>query len=248
MWERYRIPKPFNKRVKMIKNTITPQIFQHAVLTWYQQYGRKDLPWQQEITPYKVWLSEVMLQQTQVATVIPYFEKFIHDFPTINDLANANIEQVLSLWAGLGYYARARNLHKTAQIISHHYHGIFPSTLAALNQLPGVGRSTAGAIMALAHQKSASILDGNVKRVLARCFALNGWVGKTEILKKFWAYSEYYTPSKKIRDYTQAMMDLGAMICTRSSPDCNNCPLQKYCIAYQCQTQTNFPAKKPKKT
>lgn len=221
--------------------------FQQAVLNWYDQFGRKDLPWQHEITPYRVWLSEIMLQQTQVTTVIPYFHKFIEHFPTIDDLANANIDIVLSLWAGLGYYARARNLYKTARIISHQMQGVFPQTVDELAQLPGIGRSTAGAIIATAFQQKASILDGNVKRVLTRYFAIAGWPGEKQIHDDLWHMAESLTPNERVRDYTQAMMDLGATICTRSNPKCDECPLQAQCQGLKTGNPTQFPGKKPKK-
>ena len=222
--------------------------FRQAVLSWYDQFGRKDLPWQQEITPYKVWLSEVMLQQTQVTTVIPYFNNFIEHFPTVDKLANANLDIVLSLWAGLGYYARARNLYKTAKIVSHDMAGVFPQTVDELVQLPGIGRSTAGAIVATAFQQKASILDGNVKRVLTRFFAIEGWPGLTNIHDNLWQITEELTPTKQVRDYTQAMMDLGATVCTRSKPLCSECPLQIHCQGLKSGTPTQFPSSKPKKT
>ena len=198
------------------------------LLTWFDQFGRKDLPWQQPITPYRVWLSEVMLQQTQVVTVIPYFNKFIKQYPTAKDLANAPLDNVLSLWAGLGYYARARNLHKAAQQIDK---SGFPETLDGLVDLPGVGRSTAGAILSIAFSKSHAILDGNVRRVLARFKGIEGWTGGSAVSKQLWELSEYYTPQERVADYTQAMMDLGATVCTRSKPLCVQCPLQSTCQA-----------------
>jgi len=221
--------------------------FQQSILTWYHQFGRKNLPWQQDITPYKVWLSEIMLQQTQVSTVIPYFEKFIEIFPTVTDLANANSDVVLALWAGLGYYARARNLHKTAQIIRDQYQSKFPNTIDTLISFPGIGRSTAGAIIALAFEKKAAILDGNVKRVLARYFAISGWPGKTSVHNQLWNLAESLTPDKQISAYTQAMMDLGAMICTRTHPNCQACPLNETCVAYQNKNPHDYPGKKPQK-
>jgi len=220
-------------------------LFQAAVLNWFDQHGRKDLPWQQQITPYRVWVSEIMLQQTQVATVIPYYQNFMCRFPRLEDLANAHIDEVLPLWAGLGYYARARNLHHAAQQIQQL--GAFPQCLEGLMQLKGIGKSTAGAILSLAFQQRAAILDGNVKRVLARCFAISGWSGTAKTAKQLWSVSETYTPETRVADYTQAMMDLGATICTRSHPKCDYCPLQKNCLAYQQQRISEFPTKKPKK-
>ncbi len=200
--------------------------FSAQVLDWYDKYGRKTLPWQIDKTPYKVWLSEVMLQQTQVATVIPYFERFMARFPTVTDLANAPLDEVLHLWTGLGYYARARNLHKAAQQVATLHGGKFPETFEEVAALPGVGRSTAGAILSLSLGKHFPILDGNVKRVLARCYAVSGWPGKKEVENKLWSLSEQVTPAVGVERFNQAMMDLGAMICTRSKPKCSLCPLQ----------------------
>ncbi len=175
--------------------------FSAQVLDWYDKYGRKTLPWQIEKTPYKVWLSEVMLQQTQVATVIPYFERFMARFPTITDLANAPLDEVLHLWTGLGYYARARNLHKAAQQVATRHNGKFPETFDEVADLPGVGRSTAGAILSLSLGKHFPILDGNVKRVLARCYAVDGWPGKKEVEKRLWEISEAVTPAKGVERF-----------------------------------------------
>lgn len=218
--------------------------FQQAVLSWFQQYGRHDLPWQQNASPYRVWVSEIMLQQTQVATVIPYFEKFIQRFPDVEALAQANSDEVLQYWAGLGYYARARNLHRSAQLIMQQYAGSFPNNSDQLQALPGIGRSTAGAILALAFGQRAAILDGNVKRVLARVHRVAGWPGKTETLQKLWQLAEQYTPSDAPAAYTQAMMDLGATICTRSRPKCNICPLATICAAHEIGQETAYPERK----
>jgi len=207
---------------------MAPEKFQFQILKWFDQFGRKDLPWQHPATPYRVWLSEVMLQQTQVVTVIPYFNKFISQYPTIADLAEAPLDDVLSLWAGLGYYARARNLHKTAQIIAA---SGFPESLDELVALPGIGRSTAGAVLSIAFNSSHAILDGNVRRVLARFKALEGWTGGSLVSKQLWDISELYTPKLRAADYTQAMMDLGATLCTRSKPRCAQCPLKAECMA-----------------
>src|SRR5690606_6541720 len=206
--------------------------FAQRVLVWFDQHGRKHLPWQQGITPYRVWLSEIMLQQTQVATVIPYFERFIARFPDVQSLAAAPIDDVLHLWTGLGYYARARNLHRCAQTIVRDYGGEFPASVAALSELPGIGRSTAGALASIAHQQRAAILDGNVKRVLARHHAIDGWPGTTQTLSQLWQFAEQHTPDKRSDHYTQAMMDLGATVCTRSKPACDHCPVADSCIAY----------------
>jgi A/G-specific adenine glycosylase len=221
--------------------------FSRKVLTWFARHGRKDLPWQQHISPYRVWISEIMLQQTQVQTVIPYFNRFIKRFPTVASLARAREDEVLHLWTGLGYYARARNLHKTAQIIQKDFKGKFPTDLITLQSLPGIGRSTAGAILSLSMQVSAAILDGNVKRVLARTHAIAGYPGKSEIAEKLWQLAEQYTPKENVAAYTQAMMDIGAMICTRSKPQCGKCPLQKICVAHQQGQELIYPGKKPRK-
>ena len=218
------------------------------VLKWFDHSGRKDLPWQQDINPYRVWLSEIMLQQTQVTTVIPFFEKFIATLPTIEDLAAASEDQVLHLWTGLGYYSRARNLHKTAQRVCSEQSGRLPHTVEELCDLPGIGRSTAGAIVSIAFQQPAAILDGNVKRVLARFHSVEGWPGQSHVLKTLWQYSEAHSPSQRVADYSQAMMDLGATLCTRSKPACPLCPLKKDCTAYRQSKQQDYPGKKPRKT
>ncbi|WP_312630010.1 A/G-specific adenine glycosylase [Scandinavium sp.] len=222
--------------------------FSAQVLDWYDKYGRKTLPWQTEKTPYKVWLSEVMLQQTQVATVIPYFERFMARFPTVTDLANAPLDEVLHLWTGLGYYARARNLHKAAQQVATLHNGKFPETFDEVADLPGVGRSTAGAVLSLSLGKHFPILDGNVKRVLARCYAIDGWPGKKDVEKKLWEISEDVTPAKGVERFNQAMMDLGAMVCTRSKPKCELCPLNSGCKAWASHSWAQYPGKKPKQT
>lgn len=209
--------------------------------------GRHNLPWQKKQTAYRVWLSEIMLQQTQVSTVIPYFDKFIKKYQTISDLANADIDEILKLWEGLGYYSRARNLHKTALIVSSDLAGRFPKTVNGLMALPGIGRSTAGAILSLAFQIPTPILDGNVKRVLTRYHAITGWPGDTKTEKKLWVFAEKYTPSVQIRNYTQAIMDLGATLCKRSTPSCSKCPLSSDCVAYNEAIVSKFPEKKVKK-
>ncbi|AJI96076.1 A/G-specific adenine glycosylase [Yersinia ruckeri] len=224
------------------------QQFAQVVLDWYQRYGRKTLPWQQDKTPYQVWLSEVMLQQTQVATVIPYFQRFLARFPDVRTLAAAPLDEVLHLWTGLGYYARARNLHKAAQTIVTKHQGEFPTTFDEIADLPGIGRSTAGAILSLALGQHFPILDGNVKRVLARCYAVDGWPGKKEVEKRLWQISGEVTPAKGVGQFNQAMMDLGAMVCTRSKPKCALCPLNAGCIAYANHSWSQYPGKKPKQT
>jgi A/G-specific adenine glycosylase len=225
---------------------MSPLLFQQQVLAWFDLHGRKDLPWQQAISPYRVWLSEIMLQQTQVTTVIPYFNAFIEQFPTIEHLAKAPLDQVLHQWSGLGYYARGRNLHKAAQLIV--AQGCFPETLDELVALPGIGISTAGAILSIVFKKSEPILDGNVKRVLARFKAVNGWPGNSQVNKTLWTISAQLTPIARVADYTQAMMDLGATICTRSKPACDRCPLESHCLARQQGLVSLLPTPKPRKT
>lgn len=218
------------------------------VLTWFDHSGRKDLPWQKDINPYRVWLSEIMLQQTQVSTVIPYFETFTHTFPTVKVLANASEDEVLHLWTGLGYYSRARNLLKTAQQVCSDHRGTFPDDVETLCTLPGIGRSTAGAIVSIAFRRPAPILDGNVKRVLARHGAVAGWPGRSTVLNELWALANAYLPSNRADNYSQAMMDLGATLCTRSKPDCNRCPLENDCLAKSQDNASDFPGKKPRKS
>ena len=222
--------------------------FARSVLTWYAKFGRKTLPWQQQKTLYGVWLSEVMLQQTQVATVIPYYQRFIDTFPTITALADAPLDEVLHLWTGLGYYARARNLHKAAQTIRDQYQGEFPTEFQQVWDLSGVGRSTAGAVLSSCLNAPYPILDGNVKRVLARCFAIDGWPGEKKTEDRLWQLSTQVTPTTEVADFNQAMMDLGAMVCSRSKPKCDLCPLNQQCQAYRQQSWSQYPSKKPKKT
>ncbi|MEZ8825560.1 A/G-specific adenine glycosylase [Vibrio amylolyticus] len=221
--------------------------FANAILEWYDAYGRKSLPWQQNKTAYSVWLSEIMLQQTQVATVIPYYERFLERFPTVVDLANAKQDEVLHLWTGLGYYARARNLHKAAQIVATDYHGEFPTVLEELNALPGIGRSTAAAILSSVYKQPHAILDGNVKRTLARSFAVDGWPGQKKVENRLWEIAEKLTPSSSVDKYNQAMMDMGAMVCTRSKPKCTLCPVETLCVANKQDNPLEYPGKKPKK-
>lgn len=229
----------------MMEILVTP--FAQQILTWYHQYGRKHLPWQQHKTAYKVWLSEIMLQQTQVATVIPYFERFLEEFPDIVSLADADIDQVLHHWTGLGYYARARNLHKAAQMVRDEHNGEFPTEFEHVLALPGVGRSTAGAILSSVYNQPHAILDGNVKRVLARANAVEGWPGKKTVENQLWAIAELHTPDTEVEHYNQAMMDMGAMLCTRSKPKCTLCPVQKLCVANKNNNPLDYPGKKPKK-
>ena len=226
---------------------MTPSAFQTAVLDWYDQHGRKDLPWQQDISPYRVWVSEIMLQQTQVSTVIPYFERFMATFPDVQALAAADTDAVLHHWTGLGYYARARNLHKAARQVVSDHNGVFPEDVTRLSELPGIGRSTAGAIASISMGLRAPILDGNVKRVLARFHAVAGYPGKTAVARELWTLAERYTPDTRVRDYTQVMMDLGATVCTRSRPACDRCPLAGHCQAHALGRETEFPGRKPRK-
>jgi len=217
------------------------------LLPWFKQNGRKDLPWQVQPDAYRVWLSEIMLQQTQVTTVIPYFERFVASFPGLKQLADASLDEVLQHWAGLGYYARARNLHKTAIIVRDEYQGELPTNLDDLVVLPGIGRSTAGAILSLAHGQYAPILDGNVKRVLARVYQVEGWPGKTATMKQLWSLAEEQTPPQNVNYYNQAIMDLGAMVCRRTSPACDACPLTTLCGSFESSTQALYPESRPKK-
>ncbi|MBL1277178.1 MAG: A/G-specific adenine glycosylase [Ectothiorhodospiraceae bacterium] len=234
--------------IKISKNkAVSAKAFSQSVLGWFDEHGRKHLPWQQEKSAYRVWVSEIMLQQTQVTTVIPYFEAFMARFPTVATLADAPLDAVLGLWAGLGYYARARNLHKAAQVVRDEHGGEFPVRFDEVLALPGIGRSTAGAILSLALNQHHAILDGNVKRVLARVFTEPGWPGKTAVAEKLWRHSEYLTPAKRVADFNQAMMDLGASICSRSRPRCEACPLKESCRAYAEGQQSDYPGKKPKK-
>ncbi len=221
--------------------------FSKRVLDWAQKHGRKQLPWQQDRSAYRVWVSEIMLQQTQVDTVIPYFEKFMQRFSTVIELADAQQDEVLHYWSGLGYYARARNLHKAAQSIRDNNKGEFPTDIDEVIALPGIGRSTAGAILSLSFNQQHTILDGNVKRVLARHQAIEGWPGIPANEKKLWAIAEHLTPGNHCAEYTQAMMDLGATLCKRSKPECAQCPVQDDCLAFEKDLQHELPHSKPKK-
>jgi A/G-specific adenine glycosylase len=219
--------------------------FAQRVLAWFDQHGRSGLPWQQDTGPYQVWVSEIMLQQTRVATVIPYYQRFMQRFPGLQALADASEDELLHHWSGLGYYARARNLHRAARIVCDQYGGRFPTELEQVQSLPGIGRSTAGAILSLALGQRQPILDGNVKRVLARCFAVPGWPGESAVVKRLWALAERHTPEQRVGAYNQAMMDLGATLCTRSRPDCGRCPLAEPCLARARGEQDLYPGRKP---
>lgn len=226
----------------------TQSKFSQQLLHWFDQHGRHDLPWQKEKTPYRVWVSEIMLQQTQVSTVIPYFERFMNRFATVEELAAAETDQVLHLWTGLGYYARARNLHKAAKAVVEKYDGAVPNTVEALSELDGIGLSTAGAIAALAMNVRAPILDGNVKRVLTRYHCIGGWPEQSAVKKELWSIAESLTPNERVADYTQAIMDLGATVCSRSKPNCTACPFQNECEAYRQNRIAEFPGKKAKRS
>lgn len=221
--------------------------FSKTILHWFDEHGRKDLPWQLNKTPYSVWVSEIMLQQTQVTTVIPYYLKFMQRFPSVQSLAEAPVDDVLHHWTGLGYYARARNLHKAAQKIMGEFNGIFPTNIEDVVALPGVGRSTAGAVLSLSLGQSHAILDGNVKRVLSRFHGVEGWAGNKKVELVLWEHAESNTPNARVADYNQAMMDMGATLCTRSKPQCGHCPLAANCFAKMHSRQADFPGKKPKK-
>lgn len=221
--------------------------FAARLLTWFDACGRHDLPWQHPRTPYRVWLSEIMLQQTQVQVVIPYFERFVAALPDVAALAAAPLDEVLALWSGLGYYARARNLHAAAKACVERHAGELPRDPDALVALPGIGRSTAGAILAQAWGDRAAILDGNVKRVLARVHGVEGWPGTPAIEKQLWQIAEAHLPSTRLADYTQAQMDFGATLCTRHDPACVVCPLQDDCIALREGRVADLPTPKPGK-
>lgn len=215
--------------------------FSRRLLVWYDRHGRKALPWKRKRDAYRIWVSEIMLQQTQVSTVIPYFARFIERFPDVRALARARLDSVLHLWTGLGYYARARNLHKAAKQIVAEHDGVFPRDIEAVQALPGIGRSTASAILAFAYGERHAILDGNVKRVLARYHAIDTPVNQRATEEKMWRLAEQHTPRTRVADYTQAVMDLGATVCRRAKPDCANCPIQRGCAAYRLGTVEKFP-------
>jgi A/G-specific adenine glycosylase len=226
--------------------TLEPGIIARRLLPWFRRHGRHDLPWQRDPTPYRVWISEVMLQQTQVATAIPYYQRFLRRFPDTATLAAARLDDVLGLWAGLGYYARGRNLHRAAREIVARHGGKLPRTLEGLLSLPGIGRSTAGAILALSRGERHAILDGNVKRVLTRHFGVDGYPGTPAVERRLWALSEACTPSTRVAEYTQAVMDLGATVCTRTRPACLLCPVNADCVARERGLQDRLPAPRPR--
>ena len=220
--------------------------FSKRLLKWYDHHGRKSLPWQRDRDPYRVWLSEIMLQQTQVTAVIPYFERFTERFPDIATLAASPVDEVMQYWSGLGYYARARNLHQASKRIVDEHGGKFPVTLDQVMALPGIGRSTAGAILAFCFDQHQAIMDGNVKRVLTRYFRIAGYPGKQGVAQQLWLLAETLTPKKRVADYTQAIMDLGAMVCRRRA-DCERCPMQSGCQAFAAGEANQYPTPKPKK-
>jgi len=222
--------------------------FSERLLNWFKQHGRHDLPWQHPREPYRVWLSEIMLQQTQVKTVIPYFERFINEFPNIAKLAQATQDEVLHLWTGLGYYARGRNLHKAAQKIMEDHAGVFPKFYDDILALPGIGPSTSAAILAQAFNQPSTILDGNVKRVLTRFHAISGWPGEKKIETQLWAHAKQHTPNHSAADYTQAIMDLGATVCSRSKPSCEICPINQDCTANAQGNPKDYPTSKKRST
>jgi A/G-specific adenine glycosylase len=224
---------------------MTDADFAPRLLAWHDRAGRRDLPWQRERTPYRVWVSEVMLQQTRVETVVPYFERFLARFPDVGALADAPLDEVLRLWSGLGYYARARNLHRAAGAVRERHGGEFPTGIEAVAALPGVGRSTAGAILALALGQRHPILDGNVKRVLARYHAVPGWPGEARVARQLWTLADRHTPGARVADYTQAVMDLGAIVCTRARPRCAECPVRSGCRAEAEGRVASLPAPRP---
>jgi len=221
--------------------------FSHAIIVWQKEHGRHDLPWQNTTDPYAIWVSEIMLQQTQVTAVIGYYAKFMYRFPTILALADATQENVLQCWSGLGYYSRARNLHSAAQKVKDDFNGVFPENFDDILRLPGIGRSTSAAISTFALNAPQPILDGNVKRVFARHFLLEGWPGSPAIEKKMWEIAECENPADDAIAYTQGLMDLGATICTRSKPKCNLCPLNASCIAFATDKTLTLPTPKPRK-
>ncbi|MBF8176492.1 A/G-specific adenine glycosylase [Herminiimonas contaminans] len=221
--------------------------FSADVITWQKQHGRHALPWQNTRDAYRVWLSEIMLQQTQVAAVIPYYLRFLESFPTVASLAAAPSEEVMAHWSGLGYYSRARNLHKCAQTIVAEYGGVFPSDPELLEQLPGIGRSTAAAISAFSYGTRAAILDGNVKRVFARVFGVERYPGEKAVENGLWLRAVALLPESGVEAYTQGLMDLGATLCTRNRPSCQRCPLAHRCVAYATGRTNELPVRKPKK-
>ncbi len=221
--------------------------FAELLIAWQRRHGRHQLPWQQTRDAYRIWLSEIMLQQTQVTTVIPYYQRFLQRFPDVSALAAAPVDEVMALWAGLGYYTRARNLHRCAQSVVELHGGHFPSDPEQLAALPGIGQSTAAAIAAFAYGARAAILDGNVKRVFCRVFGIDGFPGQAAVEKQLWQRAASLLPERDIEAYTQGLMDLGATVCTRSRPRCADCPMQSRCMAFATGRTAELPMRKPKK-
>jgi A/G-specific adenine glycosylase len=230
-----------------VQSQVEADRFAANLLDWYDRHGRKDLPWQRARTPYRVWISEIMLQQTQVRTVIGYFERFVAVLPTLPDLAAASEDRVLALWSGLGYYSRARNLQSAARVCVAQHAGELPRDIDQLSALPGIGRSTAAAILAQAHGDRHAILDGNVRRVLARWHGVSGWTGAHAAQRILWAHAETHTPHLHVADYTQAIMDLGATLCTRTRPRCMDCPVSTGCVAFREGLTGVLPEPKPRR-
>ena len=222
--------------------------FAARLIRWHKHHGRHDLPWQNTTDPYRVWLSEIMLQQTQVATVIPYYRRFLERFPQLDELAAAPVAEVMALWSGLGYYARARNLHACAQAVMAGHGGKFPRDPDVIAQLPGIGRSTANSIATICFGARAPIMDGNVKRVLCRAFGIEGFPGSSAVEKRLWALAAELMPTRHGTVYNQAQMDLGATVCTRSKPRCEACPLGELCVALSSGRTAELPEPKPRKT
>jgi A/G-specific adenine glycosylase len=221
--------------------------FATVLLAWHARAGRHDLPWQSRRTPYRTWVAEIMLQQTRVSTVIPYYVRFVSRFPDPAALAAAPLDEVLHLWSGLGYYARARNLHRASHVVMAQHGGRMPEDLALLQALPGIGRSTAGAILAQALGQRYPILDGNVRRVLARWYAVQGWPGAAGVERRLWELADGLTPARRPGEYAQAIMDLGATVCRRGRPDCDVCPVARGCAARRLGRQRDFPEARPKR-
>jgi A/G-specific adenine glycosylase len=229
-----------------LSSTPKSEAFADRLLRWFDHHGRRDLPWQGQPDSYRIWISEIMLQQTQVSTVLAYFERFMQRFPDLPTLAAADLDQVMAEWEGLGYYSRARNLHSTAKLCVEQYRGTLPDDLDQLCALPGIGRSTACAILSLTFDRPLAILDGNVKRVLARQHAVSGWPGRSAVSRKLWQLAESHLPSSRGADYTQAIMDLGALLCLPRAPDCPACPVSDSCRALTLGKQLQYPEAKPR--
>jgi A/G-specific adenine glycosylase len=239
-------PAPVSDGLDAADDVQRARMFAPALLAWFEVEGRRDLPWQRDPTPYRVWISEIMLQQTQVATVIPYYAAFMRRFPDVRALAEARLDDVLHLWSGLGYYARARNLRRAAQAIVRQHDGHFPDSIEEVMGLPGIGRSTAGAILALSQGQRHPILDGNAKRVLTRYFGVEGYPGDAAVGKRLWKLAEVCTPRERVAEYTQGIMDLGATICTRTRAACLLCPVAPGCVARELGLQDRLPSPRPR--